>query len=251
MDIALIALATAGLILAGVIKGVTGLGYASCALPFLVAAVGLPTAMGLVLAPAMATNVVVLLSGGRLGDTIRRFWPLYVAIAPGMAAGLFAFASVERSVALATLGFVMISYALFALARPHVSLPMKLQAALKVPTGLTTGLLAGLTGSQLMPLIPFVLSCRMDKTETAQAINLAVLIASSFLGVGLAASQLLTADILLWSVAAIAPATLGTLLGDRIRSGLSPDMFRTLVLALLALMGAGMIMPLLSGTLVP
>jgi uncharacterized membrane protein YfcA len=41
MDMAQIALAALGFLLAGVIKGTTGLGYSSCALPFLVSAVGL------------------------------------------------------------------------------------------------------------------------------------------------------------------------------------------------------------------
>src|SRR6185436_20590924 len=53
------ALAALGLFLAGVIKGTTGLGYSSCALPFLVSAIGLKPAMALVLIPAMATNVSV------------------------------------------------------------------------------------------------------------------------------------------------------------------------------------------------
>ncbi len=41
MDWMLIAWVAAGLMLAGVVKGATGLGYASCALPFLGAGIGL------------------------------------------------------------------------------------------------------------------------------------------------------------------------------------------------------------------
>ena len=48
MEWSLLALAGLGLFLAGIVKGATGLGYSSCALPFLVSAIGLKPAMALV-----------------------------------------------------------------------------------------------------------------------------------------------------------------------------------------------------------
>ena len=48
MDWNQIALGAMGLFLAGFVKGATGLGYSTCALPFLVAAIGLRSAIVIV-----------------------------------------------------------------------------------------------------------------------------------------------------------------------------------------------------------
>ena len=89
MDVNLIVVAVSGLFFAGVIKGATGIGYSSCALPFLVASLGLKEAIVLVVAPAMASNLAVLFTTGSLGRSLRKFWPLYVATLPGILCGIY------------------------------------------------------------------------------------------------------------------------------------------------------------------
>jgi hypothetical protein len=78
MDLSLLWLAGLGLFLAGVVKGATGLGYSSCALPFLVSALGLKPAMALIIVPAMATNVTVAFTAGHFLEIARRFSNLYL-----------------------------------------------------------------------------------------------------------------------------------------------------------------------------
>ncbi|MEJ2118556.1 MAG: sulfite exporter TauE/SafE family protein, partial [Alphaproteobacteria bacterium] len=72
MDITGITIAILGLFVAGVVKGSTGLGYSSCALPFLATAVGLKTAIILVVAPAMMANVAVMWSAGYFRETLHK-----------------------------------------------------------------------------------------------------------------------------------------------------------------------------------
>ena len=73
LDFWSVAIAIGGLFLAGVLKGATGLGYASCALPFLVVAIGLKPAMALVVIPAIATNIGVAVTTAHLLQTVRTF----------------------------------------------------------------------------------------------------------------------------------------------------------------------------------
>src|SRR4051812_28152182 len=54
VDWAQLLLVAIGLLVAGLIKGSTGLGYSTCALPFLVSAVGLKSAICIVTIPALA-----------------------------------------------------------------------------------------------------------------------------------------------------------------------------------------------------
>jgi uncharacterized membrane protein YfcA len=234
-------LATAGLFAAGLIKGTTGLGYASCALPFLVFVVGLTSAMGIVLIPAMATNVVVAVTAGHMREMIFLLWPLYLAILPGIVAGLCLLQLVDQRIAVASLGIAMVLYSLFGIVRPRVSIPGQWQSLLKGPAGFLNGIVTGLTGSQVMPLIPFVMGLNLDPTRMVQAVNIGVIISSIVLGLGLAASGLLTVPMLVLSCAAVIPAALGTFLGSRLRNFLPTATFRMLTLVVLAAMGVGML----------
>src|SRR5215468_2926784 len=62
-------LAAFGLLVAGLIKGTTGLGYSTCALPFLVSAVGLRSAIVIVPIPALAANLGLLFGAGNVRET--------------------------------------------------------------------------------------------------------------------------------------------------------------------------------------
>lgn len=235
-------LAAFGLTLAGIVKGATGLGYASSALPFLVMAVGLKPAMGLVILPALATNINLALATGHLAETLRRFAPLYATMLPGIVVGLWLLTWVDQRAAVQVLGVVMLSYAGLALARPSMRMPAHLEAVLQWPTGLVNGIVTGLTGAQVMPLFPYVMALQLEAARTVQAINLAVLVASTVLAVGLAASGLVAPSIFALSIAAIVPALVGVRLGTWARTRISDQSFRRVALATLMMIGVMLVL---------
>ena len=241
MDVSLFVVAVTAFILAGIIKGATGLGYATSALPLLVHALGLQSAMSLVLIPALSTNVILAVTGGHLKDTLRSFWPLYLAMLPGTAIGLWLLLSIDQQIAIAGLGSVMITYTIFALSRPNIQIPTRWHSLLKAPTGFANGILTGLTGSQGMPLLPFMLGLNLEPARMVQAVNSAVLVASCALAFGLSMNGIMTTELLVLSIAAIAPALLGTFVGTRLRKQLPATRFRQIVLLMLGLMGLVML----------
>jgi uncharacterized membrane protein YfcA len=234
-------LAGAGLFLAGIVKGATGLGYASCALPFLVSAIGLKPAMALVLVPAMATNVSVAFTTGHFLEIARRFTSLYVAMIPGIAIGICLLLWISQSIAVKMLGAIMIGYVALTLLRPRYSLPANLERLLQFPTGLLNGVVTGLTGSQVMPLFPYMMALDLDPNRMVQAINLAVMIASTVLAFGLIATGIMTVQLLGVSVIAVVPALLGVEIGARARKRIPVSQFRRAVLLILLMMGILMI----------
>lgn len=241
MDWSLLSIAGLGLFLAGVVKGATGLGYASCALPFLVSAVGLKPAMALVLAPAMATNITVAFTAGHLREIAWRFSPLYVAMLPGITIGIYLLLWINQAVAVTTLGVIVIGYSLMTLLRPTFALSSSAARLLQVPTGFLNGVLTGLTGSQVMPLFPYMMALDLDPNRLVQSINLAVMIASIFLAFGLIAAGVITTPLLLFSLAAILPALLGVEIGNRLRQMIPVARFRVIVLLVLLTTGVSMI----------
>ncbi|MBU2583294.1 MAG: sulfite exporter TauE/SafE family protein [Alphaproteobacteria bacterium] len=235
-----LAIAAAGLFLAGIIKGATGLGYASCALPFLVLSIGLKPAMAIVLAPAIATNITLVVTTGYLKETAARFYPMYLAMVPGIAAGLAMLLWVDQAVATKVLGGVILFYVAFAMARPQFALGANLRQPLQAPAGFLNGIITGLTGSQVVPLLPYVMSLQLDADRTVQAINIGVIVSTVVLSLGLYLSGILTVTLAAGSLAAIVPALIGTSIGVSVRRMISVARFRKVVL--FTLLGIGVLM---------
>lgn len=238
MDTTLIVLAAAGLFAAGIVKGATGLGYASCALPFLVMAVGLKPAMAIVIAPALATNISLSLTAGHLSDTVHRFKWLYLTMLPGIGIGVWLLSWVPMALAVQILGMVILGYVAIALLRPALAIPPHLEAVLQWPTGFLNGVVTGLTGAQVMPLFPYMMALHLPPDRTVQAVNIAVLLATTVLAAGLLQTGIMTPALLAISIAALVPALLGVEIGNRLRSRIPAAAFRQLVLLTLAIVGA-------------
>jgi uncharacterized membrane protein YfcA len=230
-------LAALGLLIAGLVKGATGLGYATCALPFLVAAIGLKAAVVIVPIPAMAANIGLIFGVGHGPETLQRFWKLYAAIVPGIFCGTLLLGVVDAQSATRVLGVITIAYVIHATARPDFHLPSPLAKRLEMPVGLLNGFLTGLTGSQIVPLLPYLVSLKLDPDRFVQAVNMSVIIASVILILAQMTTGLMTLPLAVISVLGIAPAALGTYVGNRVRRHIPSERFRTVVLATLFAIG--------------
>jgi uncharacterized membrane protein YfcA len=139
-----------------------------------------------------------------------------------------------------TLGLIVIGYALFTLFRPQLAISKVSERALQVPTGFANGVLTGLTGSQVMPLFPYMMALNLDPNRLVQAINLAVTLASVCLAVGLFSAGILTPELAAASVIAIIPALVGVEIGTRVRAHIPAAQFRSVVLYVL--LGTGVML---------
>lgn len=231
------AIATLGLMLAGVLKGSTGIGYSTCALPFLVSAVGLQRGMALVIIPAIASNFSLMLNGEGTGAALRRFWRFYLAIIPGIALGSSLLVGFDTQIAVQLLGIVTVSYVAIAVTRPDIGLGPSGERLLAIPAGFANGVLTGFTGSQIMPLMPYMMALGLTAAQQVQAINMAVTITSIALGGTLLVTGLVDWTILVLSAIGTIPALIGVELGSLVRKRLSTQRFKQFSLAMLALLG--------------
>jgi uncharacterized protein len=241
MELHLFITAAFGLFFAGIIKGATGLGYASCALPFLVPAVGLKPAIALLIIPTIVSNLQVVLTAGFFQETLGRFSRLYIAMIPGIILGVTALKYIDVKIATAVLGSVITVYAAFAILSPAWRMSSAAERRWQVPVGLLNGFITGLTGSQVMPLFPYIMSLGLDSNRLVQAINLTVTLATTIMAVSLAVLGLVTATTVLHSLLAIVPAMTGVALGGQVRRHIPSTHFRVLVLAVLFAMGCGLV----------
>ncbi|MEM9059186.1 MAG: sulfite exporter TauE/SafE family protein [Pseudomonadota bacterium] len=222
-------------------KGVTGLGFSTTCLPFLAVTVGLKEALPLLIIPSVASNLMVQVGAGRFLPTIRRFWPMLIATLPGLLLGLWLLDRVDGATAAAVLGVVLVGYCAFAFARPDLRLPTRLERPLGPVSGFLTGIINGVTGSQVMPSMPFLMSLRLDRNMFVQAINCSFTLSSIVMMIGLSRLGLVPVTAIAVSILGIACAVVGIRLGERVRDRLAPEQFRLAVLGMLTLLGLSLV----------
>lgn len=238
MDPLALAIALTAYCYAAFVKGLTGLGFSTSCIAWLVLAFGLHEALPLLIVPSVASNLMVMVDAGHFRESTRRFWPLYLSLLPGLTLGLWLLGHIDPQTGAAILGIVLIGYSVFALTRPHVVLPPGLERPLAPATGFLTGLVNGMTGSQVMPVLPYFMALRLDPARFVQAINIAFTLSSLVMMLGLSRLGLMTWHAVAISAIGIVPVFFGVRLGARVRRRLSRDQFRLAVLALLAILGA-------------
>ncbi len=224
---------------AAFLKGTAGLGFATTCLGIMASFVDMRLAISLVVLPSLLSSLLVMIDAGGFLPVLRRFWFLYVAALPGLVLGLWVLGSGDTTVSRAVLGTSMVLYGSWGLWGGHFSL--KHTPWLACIVGAITGLINGLTGSQIMPIMPYLMSLDITKDELVQAINTSFFFANIVMLVGLGKLGFFSTEVVLISAAGVVPVGIGIWLGGRVRRKLPEAVFRKIVLAMLTLLGAGLV----------
>jgi len=222
---------------------VTGPGFSTLSLPILVLFMEPPVAIALVLLPSLYSNFAVMTPPGQLRSAFTRFWPLYLASLPGLLAGFVLLVALDAAISRAALGGVLAVYALWSLLATPLTCPARLEPWLAVPVGFATGLINGLTGSQVMPVLAYMLALGIDKALLVPAINLSFTLSSLVMLALLGGAGLASVDLLGVALLAIPLVALGIYLGGRLRRWLPEASYRRAVLLVLLVTGLGLLMP--------
>ncbi|SMF64562.1 hypothetical protein SAMN06265365_12350 [Tistlia consotensis] len=236
-DPATLLLVAAVFLLAGLVKGLIGLGLPTVSLALLTAAVGLQPAMALMLAPAFLTNLWQGLGGGRLRPLLARLWPFLLTAGLTIWLGAAALTRIELRWLSALLGLLLVLYALYGLARPPLLLSRRGEPWIGLLAGLANGLLTGMTGSFVVPGVAYLQALGLPRDALVQAMGLLFGVSTVALAVALGGRGLLSPQLGCLSLAAIAPALSGLWLGRRLRGRLDEVAFRRVLLAALLLLG--------------
>lgn len=228
-------------LLAALVKGVTGLGFSTTCLPFLAMIVGLKEALPLVIIPSVSSNLMVQYRAGHFKETVLRFWPMLLATLPGLVLGLWAFSIVDGKQAGGALGVILLLWCAFSLAKPDLQVPMRLEKTLSPISGFFTGLVNGVTGSQVMPSVPYLMSLHLDRNLFVQAANCSFTLSSIVMAFGLGRLGLFSESAVILSAVGTLAAYFGLSLGDKVRGALSPERFRLAVLLMLIVIGLSLL----------
>ena len=233
----IIVAAVCSLIVAGLLKGVIGIGMPVVALPLLALFIDVKSAAMLLSMPLVLSNLPQALEGGRTGRSLVRLTPVFLGMIPGLWLGVQIMLALDTNVAKAIAGVVLIGVGGVTLLAPK----LRLEPRLVLPAGVTFGFLGGLLGGIAAMAGPLVFIFMLAKGLHGQAFtkeaSLYLVVSSGLLALLLMASRQFTWLDVSVSTAAMVPVALGMYAGQHLRDKIAPETFRKLVLT--AVMASG------------
>ena len=223
-------------LIAGMVKGVIGLGLPTVSLALLTVTFDLPSAMALLLVPSFITNLWQAVVGGQGGAILQRIWPFLLLATGTVWIGAIALRQVDLSLLSALLGLLLVIYGVANLAGLRFSLTQHQAAWLGPVLGTVNGVLTGMTGSFVVPGVMFLQAIGLPRDMLIQAMGILFTLSTLALAVALQRNAFVTAELAGLSAAAVPPAIIGMIAGQRLRQNLSEQLFRrTFFIALLVL----------------
>ena len=224
-------------LLAGFVKGVVGFGLPTIGLGILAATVDLTSAMALMVAPSLATNVWQALAGGRLGALLRRFWPFYLTAVATVWVGALALSRVDLALLSGLLGLLLAVYAVTGLAGLRLQIAPDRERWAGPAFVLTNGGFTGMTGTFVVPGLLFLQATDQPRDALIQSMGIHFTLLTLTLAAALGSHALWTADLGAASMAGIIPALIGMALGQRARRRLPEVVFRRVFFVSVLLLG--------------
>lgn len=224
-------------VVAGMVKGVVGLGLPTISMAILTATLGLRDAMALMLVPSLATNIWQAVAGPHLGQILKRFWPMTIAALAGIYIGLQIGIGIAPDTLGGLLGVLLCTYAATGLSRYTFGWMQDGERLWSPVMGFASGLMTGLAGVFIIPGALYLQALQLRKEVFVQTLGVLFVAATVGLGVALSRHELLTGGHALVSAIAVLPAFAGMYLGQKIRAKLSEQSFRAALFSALACVG--------------
>lgn len=225
-------------VVAGLIKGVAGMGLPTVAMGLLGSLMAPANAAGLIVIPSLVTNLWQAFSGRRPAVSLRRIWPLLLAIAVATWASGGLMIRKGSGQGTVWLGIALVIYAAIGLAKIHVFVPRHYEAWLSPVVGATTGLVTGATGVFVVPAVPYLQALGFDKDDLVQVLGQSFTVSTIALAAALASRGAFRTTAAGASSLCTAPALIGMAIGQTIRARVAPAAFRRVFFIGLLILGA-------------
>ncbi len=225
-------------LLAGTVKGVIGMGLPTVSLALMVLVVELPDAMVLPLVSSFVTNLWQGVVGGHIRNLLTRLWPFLLMATVSVYIGVKVLISVDLALLSALLGILLIAYSAVNLAGFRLTTSIRNEKWAGPLAGLVNGVLTGMTGSAVIPGVMFLQSIGLSRDRLIQAMGLLFSISALALAIALQQNNLFTLEHAVLSTAALLPAIMGMMLGQKIRKTLSEIRFKKVFFISLLVLGA-------------
>ena len=224
-------------LLAGGVKGVVGLGLPTVSVALLSVAFGIEAALPLLVIPSFVTNVWQGAVGGNAMALCRRFGAALAIIPVAAWAGYHhVFAEAPQAMD-RVLGVALLVYAGLGLRAVRFPIPVRAEPALTPLIGVVNGLITGVTGTFVIPIVMYLEALGLERDEMVQMMGITFAVSTAALAAVLVLHGAYRVEASFVSAAAVAPAIAGMIAGARLRTRLAPATFRKWLLVGLGVIG--------------
>ncbi|MNQ03522.1 Sulfite exporter TauE/SafE [compost metagenome] len=235
---ALLAATVAVFVLAGLVKGVVGLGLPTISMAMLAVFMAPAQAAALLIVPSLITNLWQARPWPTLLPVLRRIGGMQAGICAGTVAGALWLGAPSGQWAGVCLGLALVAYAAWGLFGSPPSVPTRHEGVLGAAVGAITGLITAATGVFVIPAVPYLQALNLDRDRLIQAMGISFTVSTVALAAGLWLNGEYTAGAAGVSVLMLLPALAGMALGQWLRGKLSARTFKLCFMVSLALLGA-------------
>ncbi|WP_009963800.1 sulfite exporter TauE/SafE family protein [Verrucomicrobium spinosum] len=228
-------------VLAGVVKGVIGLGLPTVAVALLALVMSPAEAAALLVVPSFVTNVWQIWPWGTLGPMLKRLGGMQIGIVAGSLLGAWILGAPAGKWAMVGLGTALIGYAGWALTGARMTVRSEWERWLGPLIGGSTGFVTAATGVFVIPAVPYLQALGLKKDELIQGMGISFTVSTVVLALGLVMNGSYPTAVLGSSALMLVPALIGMYAGTFLRSRLSPAKFRICFLAGLIALGVHLV----------
>jgi uncharacterized protein len=229
------------LLLAGVVKGATGVGLPLVLVPLTTQILDVPVAVALLPVPMIASNIGQAMEGGRTIAAIRQLVPVLATLIVGTFIGVHLLVSIDRRTLSLILGVTFIGLAAMLAFLPRLRIGKAAARWAGPLVGFCAGVLGGMSAIFGPPMIAYFISLGLPPNLFIKQMAIVAFTASLTLAIALGGNGSMSPADFLISASCLIPIQLGMPLGRWLRARTKPEMFRVLVLLVLALGGLDML----------
>lgn len=241
MNAVSIGIAFAAISVGSLIKGITGLGLPIVAMPVLGYLLGVPHAIGILVIPIIATNLLQVV---QMRAEMRRnpfLWPLLGCgmIGIGIGTWLLTVLSAERINLF--LGLSLLFYIAMRILAPQLALSRRAGWMLAPPVGLLAGIAQGATGLCAAVFVPYIHSLGLSRPALIFSVSLGFLFFALIQLTTLLAIGLIEPRHLLEGVGALVPVAIFMPAGAWLARRMPRKVFDAVFLCVMAAVAVGLI----------
>ena len=215
--------------LGAIIKGAVGIGMSMFSVPIIAFFLPPTTAMILLCVPVLITNILQMQI--KKGISSFRFFPMFIALILGIIIGCnlileINLSSISQIIAVSIMFAAVIN--LFGINIKYIN--PNLERKVTIPLGFFSGIIGGLSSMYSPYILAYLVSTNLEKEALIRTMATMYFIGSIFIFPIWIYNGLGTLSDLIWSSLLLFPAILGQKIGASIRSRISNENFKKIIL---------------------
>ena len=226
--------------LGAIIKGAVGIGMSMFSVPIIAFFLPPTTAMILLCVPVLITNILQMQIKKGIGSF--RFLPMFIALILGIIIGCNLILEINLSLISQIIAISIIFAAIINLFGINIKyINPNIEKKLTIPLGLFSGIIGGVSSMYSPYILAYLVSINLEKEVLIRTMATMYFIGSIFIFPIWIYNGLGTFSDLIWSSLLLLPAILGQKIGTSIRSRISNENFKKIILYTLMIIGTSLL----------